>query len=131
MAPLKKHVFAMISVLATLVGLVGVSVLGAPAAHATRTVYLIAEHHSMYVANLCLKNLSKEEIEQCTGRVPVDSVRELKIPYDEGDQLQFIVAAVAGHNAFKIIPNGSNVCGSGGTSIRPTIYCGWNSKYPG
>lgn len=77
-----------------------------------------------YVANLCLKNISKHNIEKCTGNIPLGAHRDLTIRYNRGDRLEFIVAVVAGHNAYYpyIAPRDHN-CWAEGTSLAPVAYC--------
>jgi hypothetical protein len=79
--------------------------------------------YGFYVANLCIKNITQNQVQACTGKVPYDSVRELFIPFNEGDSVEFIVAVVLGHNAYHQIAPGDTKCGSGGLSLTPSTLC--------
>ncbi len=89
---------------------------------------MIVHQRGAYIANLCLKNLSKHNIQKCTGNVPVGVNRDLTIRYNRGDRLEFIVAVAAGHNAYypEIAPRDQN-CWADGTSLAPNAYCRVNT----
>ena len=93
----------------------------------TRTIYV--GQNAWYVANLCIKNRSKFNHTVCTGKVPINSVRDLTFPWDPGDRLVFIVAVVAGHNAYvESISDRNTNCWSGGSSLAPRARCA--NKFP-
>jgi hypothetical protein len=108
---------------ATLVATAGTAD-AAPARHHHHTKTIIVQQRGVYVANLCLKNISKHNITKCTGKVPAGSVRDLTIRYNRGDRLEFIVAVVGGHNGYYpwIAPR-DHTCWSDGTSLSPGAYC--------
>ncbi|MDT5039578.1 MAG: hypothetical protein QOE51_563, partial [Actinoplanes sp.] len=56
--------------------------------------------YGMYVANLCIKNVTQNQVLSCTGKVGYGSVRELFVPFNQGDSVEFIVAVVLGHNVY-------------------------------
>jgi hypothetical protein len=109
----------------TLVAVTGTTVLSTPgSAQAAGAKTLVVHQRGPYVANLCLKNLSQDNVETCTGNVPVGSNRDLTIQYNEGDTLEFIVAVVAGHNAYySPIADRDQNCWAMGTSLGPIGYC--------
>jgi hypothetical protein len=91
-------------------------------AEGTRTVNV--RQLGPYIANLCIKNRSKSNIEVCTGRVPLSADRDLTIPWDKGDEIIFIAAVVAGKNAYYgPIADRDTHCWSDGTSFFPGAYC--------
>ncbi|HKS46452.1 MAG TPA: hypothetical protein VJT49_15340 [Amycolatopsis sp.] len=83
-----------------------------------------------YVANMCIKNVTKNNIETCTGRVTAGSERDLQIPYNSGDRVEFIVAVVAGHNAYYFPAERDQNCWAKGTSLSPIGYCRVGSWRP-
>lgn len=98
---------------------------GAGVAQATVTGQrsVIVHQNGGYVANMCIKNKSKNNIESCTGKVGKGSVRELDISYDGGDTIEFIVAVVAGHNSYYTLADRDHNCYATGTSLGPNSYC--------
>lgn len=85
---------------------------------------MIVHQRGPYIANLCLKNITKHNTEQCTGNIPDGSNRDLTVPYDSGDTVEFIVTVVAGHNAYySPIADRDKNCWARGTSLAPIGYC--------
>ncbi|MDT4991177.1 MAG: hypothetical protein QOH97_1069 [Actinoplanes sp.] len=77
-----------------------------------------------YVADMCIKNLTQNNILTCTGKVGLGVRRELFIPYNNGDSVEFIVAVVLGHNGYHQLEPGDTWCDAGGASLNPSASCG-------
>jgi hypothetical protein len=77
-----------------------------------------------YVANLCMKNVTQNQTLSCTGKVPRGSRRELFVPFNEGDSVEFIVAVVLGHNAYHQLAPDETWCDATGLSLTPGTNCG-------
>jgi hypothetical protein len=77
-----------------------------------------------YIANLCMKNITQNQTLSCTGKVPRGSVRELFVPFNEGDSVEFIVAVVLGHNAYHQVAPDETWCDATGLSLTPGTNCG-------
>jgi hypothetical protein len=77
-----------------------------------------------YVANLCMKNITQNQTLSCTGKVPRGTRRELFVPFNQGDSVEFIVAVVLGHNVYHQIVPDETWCDATGLSLTPGTNCG-------
>lgn len=126
---LKKSVTLLATLLVTVGGSLAFTSFSAKAQQSTRTVIVL--NKGLYVADLCLKNLSQNNIEVCTGKIPLGSQRDLTILWNPGDNIIFITAVAAGKNAYYgPIAGRDTHCWSDGISFRPTAYCRMSSEAP-
>ena len=125
---LRSLFISMAAIVATLMA----GIVSAPSANAyvingTR-FGITAEQAGPYVANLCFKNISQNNIESCTGNIPQGTQRWLEVPWRYGDVLQFIVAVRWGHNSYYTWTDYASTvywCKAYGTSLSPGSNCYW------
>jgi hypothetical protein len=112
----------------TLVMLIGTvwvsSATNTASAAAKRTIHVLEDTH--YMADLCLKNLTKGK-KVCTGQIEQNSHADLSIEYDDGDDLEFTVTGFPLRHANRRILPDEDTCVAGGIQNRPTADCsqGW------
>ena len=93
----------------------------------TRTVIVL--QNGVYVANLCIKNQTKStperNVEACTGKKVKGSRKDLTIPYDRGDRVDFIAAVVGAHNRYYRLADRDTHCWSEGTVLfgKYRVFC--------
>ena len=93
----------------------------------TRTVIVL--QNGVYVANLCIKNQTKStperNVEACTGKKVKGSRKDLTIPYDRGDRVDFIAAVVGAHNRYYRLADRDTHCWSEGRVLfgKYRVFC--------
>ena len=90
--------------------------------HGSKTIY--ACNNGSFLAVLCLQNKSKG-ISDCTRAVPLRYGKNLTVPFNSGDHLDFAAQVVAGKDAHYIGLGGGfdNYCWVSGTSAKTKAYC--------
>lgn len=82
-----------------------------------------------YIANLCIYNKT-QDLRKCTGKVVYSTDRNLNIPYNSGDDIEFQVDVVAGANAYYELADRDTDCWSAKTSLYPKAYCRTSEESP-
>lgn len=88
-------------------------------------------HMGTYVTNLCVKNVTKGR-EACTGKIGVElNPRDLTIPWDQGDKVEFWNKVVGGTDRkYGPIADRDTHCWSEGMIINTQAYCRMAPEIP-
>ena len=125
---LKKSVTLLTALLVTGGGFLAFESFTAKGAKAQRTRTVIVLQNGWFVANLCVKNETKNR-EACTGKITVGTVRDLTIPWDPGDKVLFKNNVVGGRDGqYGPLADRDTHCWSEGGLHSQKAFCRMRSE---